>query len=170
VQYKRQGFLQRQVVKSVYHTVSIDILGPLVTSSKGRKYIPVMIDYFTRWVVAVALANTRAATLADASCCERWVVDYMPPLRLLSDRGTQFTSSLLRQLCKRVGIKSVYTTAYHPQTNAHAERFNRYLAAILSLYVNPSQRDWDLHLLTALMAYRSSTHDVAKLISLLSPL
>jgi hypothetical protein len=61
-----------------------------------------------------------------------------------------------------MGIKSVYTTAYHPQTNAHAERFNRYLAAALSLYVNPSQRDWDLHLPAALMAYRSSIHDVTK--------
>jgi hypothetical protein len=77
VQDKRQGFLQPQVVKSVSHTVSIDILGPLVISSKGRKYI---------------------------------LVDHMPPLRLLSDRGNQFTSSLLRQLCKKMGIKSVYTT------------------------------------------------------------
>jgi hypothetical protein len=61
-----------------------------------------------------------------------------------------------------MGIKNVYTTAYHPQTNAHAERFNRYLAAALSLYVNPSQRDWDLYLPAAIMAYRSSVHDVTK--------
>jgi hypothetical protein len=36
------------------------------------------------------------------------------------------------------------------------------IAAALSLYVNPSQRDWDLYLPAALMVYRRSVHDVTK--------
>ena len=34
-----------------------------------------------------------------------------------------------RKFCERLGVKKLYTNAHHPQTNAHEERFNRFLCA-----------------------------------------
>ena len=42
--------------------------------------------------------------------------------RLLSDRGTSFTSSIIEELCKILGIKQLQTMPYHPQTNRLVER------------------------------------------------
>ena len=47
------------------------------------------------------------------------------PEALLSDRGTNFLSSLGLDLCKLLGIEKLNTTAYHPQCNGMVEYFNR---------------------------------------------
>ena len=42
--------------------------------------------------------------------------------RCLSDRGTSFTSSIIEELCKILGIKQLWTMPYHPQMNELVER------------------------------------------------
>ena len=46
-------------------------------------------------------------------------------VRLLSDRGTSFTSSIIEGLCKILGIKWLQTMPYHPQTNGLVERWHQ---------------------------------------------
>ena len=43
------------------------------------------------------------------------------PARLLSDRGTSFTSSIIEELCKILGIQQLQTMAYHPDKWAGRE-------------------------------------------------
>ena len=50
---------------------------------------------------------------------------------VLSDRGTQFTSELMAEVSRLLGVKQLYTTPYHPQANGLVERFNRTLKSIL---------------------------------------
>ena len=38
------------------------------------------------------------------------------PEKILTDRGSQFTSKLFQRMAKRLVMKKVFTTAYHPQT------------------------------------------------------
>ena len=49
------------------------------------------------------------------------------PRRLVSDNGTQFASQQLGNLCAKVGIKQVFTSVEHPQTNGQVESTNRVL-------------------------------------------
>jgi hypothetical protein len=46
------------------------------------------------------------------------------PEALLSDRGTNLLSHLMRDVCRLLGIEKYNTTAYHPQCNGLNERFN----------------------------------------------
>ena len=55
------------------------------------------------------------------------------PEALLSDRGTNLLSHLMRDVCELLGIEKLNTTAYHPQCNGLVERFNRTLKTKLSL-------------------------------------
>jgi len=50
---------------------------------------------------------------------------------LLSDRGTNLLSYLMKDGCSFLGIKKLNTTAYHPQCDGMVERFNCILIAIL---------------------------------------
>ena len=42
--------------------------------------------------------------------------------RLLSDRGTSFTSSIIEELCKILGTQQLQIMSYHPQTTGLVER------------------------------------------------
>ena len=57
---------------------------------------------------------------------------------------------------KLLGLKKVYTTAYHPQTDGLVERSNRTLTDMLSKKVLRSSKDWDVQLTYVLFAYRAS--------------
>ena len=37
------------------------------------------------------------------------------PARLLSDRGANFTSSVIEEMCKILGVKQLWTMPYHPR-------------------------------------------------------
>ena len=54
------------------------------------------------------------------------------------------------------------TTAYHPQTDGLAERFNQTLTAMLSKVVERSGKDWDLKLPYVLFAYWTSMQESTK--------
>jgi len=71
-----------------------------------------------------------ASAIIDA-----WVPAYGPPDRILSYQGHQFMSNFVIAVMKMLGIETVRTTAYHPQTNGQVERYNRTMATHLRHYV-----------------------------------
>ena len=66
-------------------------MGPLPTSSKGKKYILVMTDIFNNWVEAFALRSTDTETLARVLVNEI-VCRCEVPSSLHSDQGVNLTS------------------------------------------------------------------------------
>jgi hypothetical protein len=92
--------------------------------------------------------------MVDGVICRHGV-----PERLLTDRGTNFTSEQARSLYETLGIKKLFGEAYHPQTQGLVERFNGTLVNMLKMYVHESQADWDLYLPRVLFAYRTAYHE-----------
>ena len=43
--------------------------------------------------------------------------------QLLSDRGTNFLSDLIHEICNILGVKKINTSGYHPQTDELVEKF-----------------------------------------------
>jgi hypothetical protein len=81
--------------------------------------------------------------------------------RLPSDRGRNFTFELIRELCRLLGIRKLYTSPYRPLCNGQAERFHRTLHASLAMYADPSAPNWDETVSYVLCAYRSLSHSTA---------
>ena len=84
------------------------------------------------------------------------------PKEILSDRGTVFRSELVSELLKILGVKQLFTTAYHPQCNGLTERWNKTVVDSLSLYMNTKQTDWDYYLPFVTLAYNSSIQQSTK--------
>lgn len=80
------------------------------------------------------------------------------PHELLSDRGSNFCSSLAENFYTLMGIKHIKTSAYHPQTDGLVERFNATLKQGLRKYVDETGQDWHLHIPYLLFAYRELPH------------
>ena len=53
------------------------------------------------------------------------------PESLLSDRGTNLLSFIMKDVCSLLGIEKLNTTAYHPQCDGLVERFNCTLKTML---------------------------------------
>ena len=150
--------LQPQMTKLPMERVAMDILGPLPETARGNKYILVIGDYFTKWKEAHAMPNMEAATIARIFVNE-FVCRFGIPKQLHTDQGRNFESSLIKEICKILGIVKTRTTPYHPQSDGMIERFNRTVLNMLSTVVSEDEKDWDLHLPTLMLAYRTSPHE-----------
>ncbi len=67
--------------------------------------------------------------------CDHWVFAYGPPVFLLSDNGQNFTDKHFQAVFQTLGIRNLFTAAYHPQTNDQVELYNRTILAALRAYV-----------------------------------
>jgi hypothetical protein len=148
-------------VHGPFYQVGIDFVGPLPITSQGNKYIIVAMDYMTKWpeakAVPVATAEETFQFIYEDIICRHGC-----PAKLLSDRGTHFNNQMVEKLLEKFGIKHVFSTPYHPQTNGLVERFNRTLCESLSKLVKQTN-EWDQYIAPVLFAYRTSKHSTTKI-------
>ena len=60
------------------------------------------------------------------------------PERLVSDRGTAFTSSLFKQFCESNGIHHTLNSSRHAQANGQVERLNQTILPALQSSLSDS--------------------------------
>ena len=140
--------------------VAMDFVGPLPMSEKGNTYALVMVDHFTRWPVVYAVNNIEADTVAEK--VQDFIHTYGCPENLLSDRGSHFTAELIKSLCKQMGVKKIYTCAFHPSSNGLNERLNGTLFQGVKMYVSKRPTTWDIHLDALVFAYRTTPHSITQ--------
>ena len=145
-------------VEGAFDRVAVDVLGPFPPSSKGSRYILVFSDYLTRWVEALSVPSVEATVIARL-LIDEIISRHGAPRVLLSDRGTNFLSKVVAEVCKIFQIQKVNTSSYHPQTDGLVERFNSTLCQSLSMYVSKNQKDWDEFIPLVLFAHRTSVLD-----------
>ena len=130
----------------------MDILQLPITAS-GNRYIAVFMDYLTKWPEAFAIPDQKAETVVklfvEQIVCRHSILE-----ELLSDRGTNFLSNVIQEVCQLLNIKKINTSGCHPQTDGLVEKFNSTLIQMIAKSCTVSDRDWDIHLPYLLFAYR----------------
>ena len=76
--------------------------------------------------------------------------------RLLSDRGTSFTSSIIQELCEILGIQQLRTMPYHPQTNGLVERSHQTIMHMIGKLGEDKKADWPSHFAEIVHAYNAT--------------
>ena len=112
--------LQPIPVEGPFDRVAVDVLGPFPTSEKGNKYVIIFTDYLTKWVEAFAVKDFGADTTARLFV-EEIICRHSAPRKLLSDRGKNFLSKVVKAVCKLVNTAKVNTTSYHPECDGLLE-------------------------------------------------
>ena len=142
-------------IVDTFHRVHMDFLGPLPTSSAGHKHILLIVDSFSKWPEAFPLKTTDAATVARVFY-DQYICRYGAPKSILTDRGQNFMSNLLKELCEIFQITKISTSSYHPQTNSTCERMNSYILQGLRAHCNSDQTNWHEVLQSIMLAYRTT--------------
>ena len=140
-----------------FYRCAIDLVGPIIPASvDGFKYILVLTDFSTKWPEAIPLKNISTETVANAllSIFTRLGT----PKQVLSDRGTQFTGAMMKEVYRLMAIQGLYTTAYHPQCNGACERLNGTLKKMLKRLSAEQPTQWPKFINPLLYAYREVEH------------
>ena len=80
----------------------------------------ILVDASTKWPEVVQISSTSSERSIEVlrSLFSR----YRIPRIIVSDNGTQFTSELFTQFCKRNGNHHKLSAPHHPSTNGEAEQ------------------------------------------------
>lgn len=142
-------------VPGAFERVSVDVLGPLPVTVSGNRYVLCFTDHCTRWPILVPLPEISATTIAKVFF-DQVICVHGCPNTLLSDRGANFLSKIVLEVCRIMRTTKLNTSSYAPQTNAIQERFNKVILDTISHYVNNFHTDWDQYLSAIQFAYRTA--------------
>jgi len=137
--------------------IHADLFGPLKTSDKGKKFILVMTDAFTRYVELVAIENKETETVANAIFVH-WICRYGVPLEIVTDQGKEFVSHICQTLWDKLELIHNTTTPRHPQANSQAEVVNRSIIRYLASFVDDTTLDWECFLAPLMFSYNTTFH------------
>ena len=141
-----------------WERVAMDLLDMSVTTSRGNRYVLVMVDCFTRWTEAFPLPDKTAQSVVDAFF-NQVVCRFGMPSVIHSDQGREFENKIMQELCLLGGAHKTRTTPYHPESDGMVERFVRTLPMMLAMFAGKNRDDWDDLLPAVMMEYRSSVHE-----------
>uniref|UniRef100_A0A0G4I3X3 Integrase catalytic domain-containing protein n=1 Tax=Chromera velia CCMP2878 TaxID=1169474 RepID=A0A0G4I3X3_9ALVE len=140
-----------------FQKVGIDVKGPLPTSRRGNRFVLVITCALTRWPETFALPEVPTWVVAKI-LFEEIICRYGFIEELVSDRGTNFLSEIVRELLTLMKVRHHTTTGYHPQANGIPERFNRSWAEGVGKQLDQKKGDWDLYLQPYNAAYRTASY------------
>ena len=108
--------------------------------------------YCTRCVECFAVSNIGAATIANL-LVNKILLHHGALWVLLSDHGSNFFSSLVKEICFLVNTHKIFTTSFGLQTAGLVEQFSGTLAQCIAKDVDTNQKKWDEHLNAIQFAY-----------------
>ena len=123
---RRRFSRRRVVVYGIDHQWQADLvdIAKLASYNKGYKYLLTCIDVLSRYAWVVPLKDKTGKSLKDAF--HGLFETGRRPIRLQTDRGTEFTNRVFQKFLKENDVH--FFTTYNDETKASiVERFNRTL-------------------------------------------
>ncbi|WVZ49141.1 LOW QUALITY PROTEIN: hypothetical protein U9M48_000519 [Paspalum notatum var. saurae] len=129
-----------------WEEIGMDFIVGLPRTQSGFDSIWVVVDRLTKVAHFIPVKTTYSgAKLAE-----------LVPKKIVSDRGTQFTSHFWKRLHESMGTKLNFSSAYHPQTDGQTERTNQILEDMLRACAIQYGTSWDKSLPYAEFSYNNS--------------
>jgi transposase InsO family protein len=129
----------------------------------GYDSIWVVVDRLTKATHFILVKTTYNRVVLTELYTSRIICLHGVPKKIVSDRGTQFTSHFLQQLHEVLGTHLKFSSAYHPQTDGQTERTNKILEDMLTACALQDKLDWDKRLPYVEFSYNNSYVAILKM-------
>lgn len=146
--------------QTAFDIVYIDTIGKLPISIDGNEYAITIICALTKFFVAIPIREKKAETIAKA-IVENFIFLYGPFKKVITDSGTEYLNTVLKEVYKLLNIEDVSSTPYHHETVGLVERSHRTFNEYVRSFINEAKSDWDKWLKAFAFCYNitpSSTH------------
>lgn len=142
---KRQGELHPvEKVPVPFHTLHLDHLGPFECSKKKNQYILVVVDGFTKFIFLEPVKSTKVRHVTKTLMNIMYL--FGTPVRIITDRGSAFTSKTFAKFCSTYGIRHILNAVATPRANGQCERVNRTVLNCLATTAGgESEKLWDTY-------------------------
>jgi hypothetical protein len=139
-----------------WEEIGIDFIVGLLCTPAGYDSIWVIVDRLTKVAHFIPVrTNYTGAKLAELYIT-RIVCLHGVPKKILSDRGSQFTSQFWKKLHESLDTQLNFSSVYHPQTDGQTERTNQVLEDMLRACALKHGGSWDKSLPYAEFSYNNS--------------
>lgn len=123
--------------------IHMDLIGPLkLTSCKRYRYILVIVDRFSRYVVTSPLRTKSQQEVINAFYRNHVCIHGIPQT-IYSDRGTEFKNVAFNSICKLYNIKQSFTSGYSSSSNGLAERQIQNVINALRTSMHSAETSWN---------------------------
>ena len=139
-----------------WEEISMDFIVGLPRTSNGYDSIWIVVDRFTKVAHFIPVKTTYTGAKLAELYMSRIVCLHGVPKKIVSDRGTQFTSRFWEKLHECMDTKLNFSSAYHPQTDGQTERVNQILEDMLRARAIKNGQSWDKSLCYAEFSYNNS--------------
>nr|CAE05320.2 OSJNBa0056L23.18 [Oryza sativa Japonica Group] len=155
---KPAGLLQPlKIPEWKWEEIGMDFITGLPRTSAGHDSIWVVVDRLTKVAHFIpGQNNLHGEKACRVIHCARVECLHGVPKKIVSDRGSQFTSKFWQKLQSELGTRLNFSTAYHPQTDGQTERVNQILEDMLRACVLDFGGSWDKNLPYAEFSYNHS--------------
>ena len=136
--------------------MQIDLV-PGLPPSGGYENIVTAIDVFSRYLFADPTSNQDAKTVAQVLINIMTKHAYLPTT-LISDKGTAFTSSVIKEVAGVLGITLKHATTKHAQTIGLLERSHASIKQALKIETGERRSLWHKYVSIAVLNYYTSYH------------
>ena len=121
--------------------ISTDFITDLPKSEEFDSIL-VVVDRFSKEVEFIPCTKSVSALDTTKLYLHHVWKHHGLPTGIVSDQGPQFTSQVMKDICKRLGIQPWLSTSYHPQTDRQMERIIRDLQQYLCIFTSEKQDEW----------------------------
>ena len=136
--------------------IQIDLV-PGLPPSGGYENIVTAMDVFSRYLFAYPTSNQDATTIAKLIINIMTKHTYLPTT-LISDKGTAFTSHVIKEVAGVLGITLRHATTKHAQTIVLLERFHASIKQSLKIETGERRSLWHKYISIAVLNYNTSYH------------
>jgi hypothetical protein len=158
------GLLQPlKVPEWKWEEIGMDFIVGLPRTRDGYDSIWVIVDRLTKLAHFIPVKTTYTGVKLAELYNSRIVCLHGVPKKIVSDRGTQFTSRFWQKLHELMDTKLNFSSAYHPQTYGQTQRTNQILEDMLRAYALKNSGSWDKSLPYAEFAYNNSYQSSIKM-------
>jgi transposase InsO family protein len=134
----------------------MDFIVRLPRTRASYDFIWVVVDRLTKSAHFIPV-KTSYNSVVLAELYISWIVClHGVPKKIVSDRGTQFTSHFWQQLHEALGTHLNFSSAFHPQTDSQTERTNQILEDMLTACALQDKSGRDKRLPYAEFSYNNS--------------
>lgn len=143
----------------VFAHMHCDVFGPILPNQNVRfNYALIVIDSMSRYPFACPLRSLHAKNICDALMSIFEFTGICSSMVLTMDNASYFRSALTQEFLKRIGVSPLFSTEYHPEGNAIAERGVASLKNLIAKLAYEKQRSWVKYLGSCLWAIRESVN------------
>jgi len=151
------GLLQPlKVPEWKWEEISMDFIVGLPRTQSGCDSIWAIVDRLTKVAHFIPVKESYRGIQLAKLYMSRIVCLHGVPKKIVSDRGTQFTSRFWQKLHECMDTRLNFSSAYHPQTDGQTERTNQILEDMLRACALKNSRSWDKNLPYAEFSYNNS--------------